>query len=125
MPRSWASFPPHALPVIALRVGDVIVRALVDTGASQSLVDPRLVKQIGLRESGKGSIVGVGSKPLQVPLVTIESAAIGRCALNSFKAGVLDLTNLRIGVQLILGINAFRGYRLQFDLAKGRLHLLS
>jgi predicted aspartyl protease len=125
VPRSWASFPPHSLPVIALRLGDVIVRALVDTGASQSLVDPLLVKQLGLRESGKGSIVGVGSKPLQVSFVTIESAAIGRCALNSFKAGVLDLTNLRIGVQLILGINAFHGYRLQFDLAKGRLRLLS
>ena len=125
MPRSWASFPPDSLPVIALRLGDVIVRALVDTGAAQSLVDPCLVKQIGLRESGRGSIVGVGSKPLQVPLVTIDSATIGHCALHSFKAGKLDLTNLRIGVQLILGINAFHGYRLQFDLANGRLHLLS
>ena len=125
MPRSWASFPPHSLPVIALRLGDVIVRALADTGAAQSLVDPCLVKQIGLRESGRGSIVGVGGKPFQVPLVVIDSAAIGRCALHSFKAGVLDLTNLRIGVQLILGINSFHGYRLQFDLAKGRLHLLS
>lgn len=83
------------------------------------------MKQLRLRESGRGSIVGVGSKPLQVPLVTIENAAIGRCALNSFKAGVLDLTNLRIGIQLILGIDAFHGYRLQFDLAKGMLHLLS
>ena len=107
MPRSWASFPPDSLPVIALRLGDVIVRALVDTGAAQSLIDPRLVKQVGLRESGRGSIVGVGSKPLQVPLVTIDSAGIGRCALDPFKAGILDLTNLRIGVQLILGINAF------------------
>lgn len=125
MPRSWASFPPHSLPVIALRLGDVIVRALVDTGASQSLVDPRLVKQIGLRESGKGSIVGVGTKALQVSLVSIDSAAIGRCALNSFRAGILDLSNLRIGVQLILGINSFHGYRLQFDFASGRLYLLS
>ncbi len=106
-------------------MGDVIVRALVDTGAVQSLVDPRLVKQMGLRESGKVSIVGIGSKALQVSLVSIESAAIGRCPLHSFKAGVLDLTNLRIGIQLILGIESFHGYRLQFDLAKGRLHLLS
>jgi hypothetical protein len=37
----------------------------------------------------------------------------------------VDLTNLRIGIQLVLGINAFRGYRLQFDLAEGRLYLLS
>jgi predicted aspartyl protease len=125
VPRSWASFPPHSLPVIALRLGDVIVRALVDTGASQSLIDPRLVRQIGLHENGKGSIVGVGTKSIEVALVSIDSAAIGRGALESFKAGVLDLTNLRIGVQLILGINAFHGYRLQFDFASGRLYLLS
>ena len=125
MPRSWASFPPHSLPVIALRLGDVIVRALVDTGASKSLIDPRLVRQIGLRESGKVSIVGVGTKSIEVALVSIDSAAIGRYPLESFKAGVLDLTNLRIGIQLILGINAFHGYRLQIDFARGRLYLLS
>jgi predicted aspartyl protease len=125
VPRSWASFPPHSLPVIALRLGDVIVRALVDTGDSQSLIDPRLVRQIGLRESGKGSIVGVGTKSIEVALVSIDSTAIGRCALESFKAGVLDLTNLRIGAQLILGINAFHGYGLQFDFSRGRLYLLS
>lgn len=125
MPRSWASFTPNSLPVIALRISDVIIRALVDTGASQSLIDPRLVKQLSLQEDGRGWIVGVGTKPLQVSLVSIEGAAIGRCILNSFRAGTLDLTNLRIGVQLILGINSFEGYRLQFDLAKGRLHLLS
>jgi hypothetical protein len=89
------------------------------------LIDSRLVKQLGLQEDGRGWIVGVGTKPLQVSLVSIEGAAIGRCILNSFGAGILDLTNLRIGVQLILGINAFEGYRLQFDLAKGRLYLLS
>ena len=125
MPRSWASFPAGSLPVIALRVGDVIVRALVDTGAAQSLVDPRLVKQPEFRESAKTSIVGIGGKTLHVPLVNIESAAVGRCPLQSFKAGVLDLSNLRIGIQLVLGIDAFHGYRLQFDLARGRLHLLS
>lgn len=125
MPRSWASFPAHSLPVIALRIGNTIVRALVDTGASQSLIDPRLVKQLDLQKDGSGWIVGVGTKPVEVSLVSIEAATIGRCNLNPFRAGILDLSNLRIGVQLILGIDAFHGYRLQFDLAKGKLYLLS
>lgn len=102
----------------------MIVRALVDTGASQSLIDPRLARQLNLQEDGSGWVVGVGTKPLQVSFVSIESAAIGRNGLKSFRAGIFDLTNLRIGVQLILGINAFHGYRLQFDFAKGRLYLL-
>ena len=82
MPRKWAFFPRFSLPVVAVRIGGTIVRALVDTGASQSLIDPRLAKQLGL-------------------------------------------TNLRIGAQLILGISAFSGYRLQFDFAEGKLYLFS
>ena len=125
MPRSRASFRPLSLPVIALRIGGTIVRALVDTGASQSLVDPRLVKQLGLREEEHSWIVGIGTEPRQVSSVLITGAAIGRCSLTRFSAGIMDLTNLRIGIHLILGINAFRGYRLQFDFKKGTLHLLS
>lgn len=125
VPRSWASFRPFSLPVIALRVGGTIVRALVDTGAAQSLIDSRLVEQLGLQLEGTVRIVGVGTKPRSVPLISLEDAAIGRCRLSSFKAGVMDLANLGIGIQLILGIDAFHGYRLQFDLAKGKLYLLS
>lgn len=124
MPRNWASFAPFSLPVIALRVGGTIVRALVDTGASQSLVDPRLARQLDLKEEGTVWIVGIATTPLRVPLVSIDGAAIGHCSLSPFKAGIIDLAHLRIGVQLVLGINAFRGYRLQFDLAEGRLYLL-
>jgi predicted aspartyl protease len=110
--------------VIACRVADTIVRALVDTGASQSLIDPRLVTQLGLTAAGTRSIIGLGTTPLQVALVTIESVVIGRCLLQPFTAGIIDLTHLRLGMQLLLGINAFRGYRLQFDLAGGRVYLL-
>ena len=124
MPRNWASFPPFTLPVIALRVEDTIVRALADTGASQSLIDPRLVSQLGLVATGTQQIIGLGTTPLQVPLVTLDSVVIGRCPLQPFTAGIIDLTHLRIGIQLLLGINAFRGYRLQFDLAAGRVYLL-
>ena len=46
---------------------------MVDTGASQSLIDPRLVRQIGLHENGKGSIVGVGTRSIEVALVSIDS----------------------------------------------------
>ena len=125
MPRSWASFAPFSLPVVAVRIGSTIVRALVDTGASQSLSDPRLVKQLGLAEEGSGWIIGIATSAIQVPLVSIAGLSIGRCSLKPFKAGVIDLTNLRIGAQLVFGINAFGGYRLQFDFAEGKLYLFS
>jgi predicted aspartyl protease len=111
--------------VIACRVADTIVRALVDTGASQSLIDPRLVTQLGLTAAGTRLGIGLGTLPLEVALVTLDSIVIGRCPLQPFTAGIIDLTHLRLGMQLLLGINAFRGYRLQFDLAGGRVYLLS
>jgi len=88
------------------------------------LIDPRLVSQLGLVATGTQQIIGLGTTPLQVPLVTLDSVVIGRCPLQPFTAGIIDLTHLRIGIQLLLGINAFRGYRLQFDLAAGRVYLL-
>ena len=57
--------------------------------------------------------------------MTLDSVVIGRCPLHPFTAGITDLTHLRLGIQLLLGINAFRGYRLQFDLAEGRVYLLA
>lgn len=125
MPRNWASFPPLTLPVITCRVADTLVRALVDIGASLSLIDPHLATQLGLTSVGTQAIIGLGTTALQVPRVTLESIVIGQCPLQAFWAGVTPLTQLRLGIQLVLGINAFRGYRLQFDLAAGRVYLLT
>ena len=66
MPRNWASFRPFTLPVIAVRVSDTTVRALADTGASQSLIDPGLVHQLGLAAVGMQQIVGLGTTPFPV-----------------------------------------------------------
>jgi predicted aspartyl protease len=124
VPRNWASFTPNALPIVAARIGGTIVRALVDTGASQSLIDPHLVKQLDLAQAGTGSIVGIAAAPVDLPLVFVPSLSIGQCSLRRFKAGVIDLGNLRIGAQLVLGINAFTSYRLQFDFTEGKRYLL-
>ena len=50
---------------------------------------------------------------------------IGTVDLPPFRAGVLDLNPLRLGIQAILGVNAFAGYRVQLDFAEGRVYLLS
>ncbi len=67
MPREWASFRPHALPVITVRRDAWALRALADTGAHTSLIHPRLVLQFSLPTIGNLSFVGVGSPVMQVP----------------------------------------------------------
>jgi len=78
VPRNWASFARFSLPIVAVRIEGTIVRALVDTGASKSLIDPRLVKQLALTEEGAASIIGIMSLPIQVPLVSLSLVCLWR-----------------------------------------------
>jgi len=124
MPREWASFRPRSLPIITVRRDSWAIRALADTGAQTSLVHPRLVLQLGLSTSGDLPLVGIGSPVMQVPRVRLTALHVARLPLREFDAGVTNLDNLRLGIDLILGINAFDGYRLQFDFTEGQLYLL-
>jgi hypothetical protein len=115
MPREWAAFRPHALPI----------SALADTGAQTSLIHPRLVLQFGLPTIGELPVVGVGSAVVRVPRVQLAELHVARWPLVTCEAGVVNLDNLRLGIDLILGISAFAGYRLQFEFREGRLYLFS
>ena len=110
MPREWASFRPRSLPAITVRRNAWALRALADTGAQTSLIHPRLVLQFGLPTIGTLSLVGVGSPVMQVPRVRLPGLYVARFPLKEFDAGIANFDNLRLGVDLILGINAFDGY---------------
>lgn len=62
---------------------------------------------------------------MQVLRVRLTGLYVARFPLKEFDAGITNFDHLRLGVDLILGINAFDGYRLQFDFAAGRLYLFS
>lgn len=125
MPRECAAFRPRALPIITVRRDPWAVRALLDTGAQISLIHPRLVLQLGFPTIGDVPLVGLGSAVLRVPRVRLEGFHIARLSLQACEAGVFNMDPLRVGIDLILGINAFEGYRLQFDFAAGRFFLLT
>jgi hypothetical protein len=57
-------------------------------------------------------------------LVEVIGVGVGQMELPLFQAGILDLGPLRLGIQAILGGNAFAGRRLQIDFPEGRLYLL-
>jgi len=59
-----------------------------------------------------------------VQLVELIGVGIGTTDLPPFRAGVLALNHLRLGIQAVLGVNAFVGRRLQIDFNEGRLYLL-
>jgi predicted aspartyl protease len=125
MPRNWGVFAPNGLPVITARLGNRRLPVLVDTGAARSLLVPAVASVLGLRIIGTDRIVGVTGSVASVQLVEVVGVGIGTIDLPPFRAGVLELSHLRLGIQAVLGVNAFAGRRLQIDFSEGRLYLLS
>jgi predicted aspartyl protease len=125
MPRNWVTFAPNSLPVIMARLGNHRFPVLVDTGAARSLIVPAVASGLGLHIVGAERIVGVTGAVASVQLVQVAGVGIGTIDLPSFYAGVLDLGHLRLGIQALLGVNAFAGRRLHLDFTEGRLYLLS
>jgi len=125
MPRNWVAFAPDGLPVIMTRLGNRRLPVLVDTGAARSLIVPAVASGLGLRIIGTDRIVGVTGSVASVQVVEVTGVGIANIDLPPFRAGVLELGHLRLGIQAVLGVNAFAGRRLQLDFSEGRLYLLS
>jgi hypothetical protein len=98
---------------------------LVDTGAVRSLIVPTVATDFGFRFMGTDRIIGVTGSATAVSLVEVVGVGIGSIELLPFRAGVLELGHLRLGIQAVLGVNAFTGRRLQIDFREGRIYLLS
>ncbi len=124
MPRTWVAFSPNTLPVVWARLAQQRFRVLIDTGAARSLIAPAVASSLALRIVGTDSIIGVTGTVASVPLVEVIGVGIGPIELPLFRAGVLELGPLRLGIQAILGVNAFAGRRLQIDFLEGRVYLL-
>ena len=124
MPRQWTAFPPNSLPIVWVHLAQRRFRVLVDTGAARSLITPAVASSLGLRIVGTERIIGVTGAVVSVPLVEVSGVGVGQIDLSPFQAGVLELAPLRLGIQAILGVNAFAGHRLQVDFPAGRLYLL-
>jgi predicted aspartyl protease len=125
MSRNWIAFAPNRLPVVAARIGPHRVIALIDTGASRSLLSPTIAGRFGLQIIGSDRIVGVTGIATTVQVVEVAEVGLGNVDLPPFRAGVLELSRLRLGIQVVLGVNAFAGRRLQIDFGEGRLYLLA
>jgi hypothetical protein len=124
MPRNWVAFSSNNLPVVWARVEQYRFRVLIDTGAARSLVTPAVASSFGLRIIGTERIVGITGAIASVQLVEVVGVGLGQFELPPLQAGVLELGPLRLGIQAVLGVNAFAGRRLQIDFPAGRLYLL-
>lgn len=124
MSRRWLKFPKGQVPVVDVRIGNRRYRALVDTGAAYSLVMPDVALKLGLPRSGTKTIVGLHGQYETLVAVSLPAIGFGNTELSPHEAGVRNLKPLGLGIELLLGVEAFRKLRLQIDFKDGHIYLL-
>jgi predicted aspartyl protease len=125
MPRNWLSFTRNSIPIVSVRIAGRRYEAMIDTGASLSMISPELSIRLGLPRRGLQPIISIHGEIRHGTLVTLPSVGVADLELASCKAAVCNLTPLRLGLDLLLGVNAFKNRRLHIDFKEGRIYIFS
>ena len=124
MPRRWLQFTKGSVPVVDIRLGNRRYRALVDTGSAYTLIMPDLALKLGLPRVGTKIIVALNGQYETLITVDLPPIGFGNSELMAHKAAVRNLRPLGLGIELLLGVEAFQKLRLQIDFRDNRIYLL-
>jgi len=124
MSRNWLQFNAKRSPVVSVRLGNAVFRALVDTGAEVSLIAPHTALRLGLKRISERDIIVLSGARLSLRVVELAPIGFGNDELPPCHACVLEVAKLGLPIELVLGINAFVNCRLQIDFRDGRVYLL-
>lgn len=125
MPRTWLSFTPNSIPIVSVHVTGRHYRAMVDSGATFSLITPELSLRLGLPGKGWQPIVSIHGDIENKSVVELPALGVAEHEFASCKATVSNLCVLRLGIDLVLGVNAFKNRRLHIDFKEGRIYVFS
>ncbi|MEK7831064.1 MAG: retropepsin-like aspartic protease [Acidobacteriota bacterium] len=123
MPRTWLSFTPNSIPVVSVHIAGCTYKAMVDSGASFSQISPDLTLLLGLPRKGRQPIISVHGDIQNKSVVYLPVIGLAEHELPPCKATVTNLSALRLGIDLILGVNAFKNRRLHIDFKEGRVYV--
>lgn len=112
--------PGGAALVVPVRInGGEPIDLILDTGATTTCLDAKLVDSLGLPEQRAviGAMVGIGGSG-RVRIHRVDSIQVGTAVARGLSICSMDLAALRmIGpqVQGLLGLNVLRNYRITLD----------
>lgn len=122
-----ASFPLQgAHPTIELRIDDGGPYSfIVDTGATQSVVDSTFAATLALEVTGTREIASPLGEPVLRPTVRLANAVAGAITLPDIEATSFDLRQVlgSDGPVGVLSVAAFDGYLVTFDYARQRIEI--
>ncbi|MBM3242723.1 hypothetical protein FJZ31_41210 [Candidatus Poribacteria bacterium] len=142
MARIWLNFKPNDLPIVTVRIGKDYFKKInslvflliklfflkekfgVDTGAKYSIITPLIAARYELTISGHGRLAGIVQQTIIAPTATISNVSLASVHFEPFTAFIADIEHLRLGIQMIIGVNALRNRRIQIDFSAGKLYIL-
>lgn len=99
---------------------------LIDTGATQSILDSEVAKSLGIRDSGDFNIT-TGSGAMKMQFMTLDSVRLGDLTVNNISVAVAPLknfaANLRIKPSGLIGANLLKRFQLTIDYPERKLVL--
>jgi len=135
--KSHHHFPQTCVPLRLARpdhpiiLVDVLINAMetyqfmLDTGASQTIVSPRLAQRMGMPDAQADSLIGVGGVT-QSSVGTLRSLSVGEASLKNSKVIVADIFS-QLGQALgdamdgILGFNFLSRFKVVIDYPNQKL----
>jgi len=123
MARVLLHFRPNRPPVIGAYLGSDYVRALVDTGAHMSVLNPTLASLHQFPVIGDQWVYGISPMPVHARIIEVPSVRLRGLRLGPFRAFIIPLVQLGRRIEMILGIHAFKDLRLEIDLKGGQLYI--
>jgi len=124
MSRNWLQFNTKRSPVVSVRLGNGVFRALVDTGAEGSLIAPNTALRLGLKKIDDRDILVLSGARSSLRVVELPPIGFGNVELPPCHACVLEVAKLGRPIEVVLGISAFVNRRLRIDFRAGRIYLL-
>lgn len=96
---------------------------MLDSGASHSVIDPRLARETGLRVVGAGTTTGTGAGGVAIQHAAAATLTIGAFILDVPEPWLIDLSGVPIDARVrgLIGAELFKRYAVRLDPAGRRI----
>ncbi len=93
-----------------------MIRLIIDTGASMTILTPDVLEQydISYQDTGRTRVFNTANGPVRTPVYILDSLTVGSWEVNKLEVGVLDLSD-GPGINGLLGMNFLRHFQFFID----------
>ena len=123
MPRNWLSCPPNSLIFVSVRIDSERYLALIDPGSVFNMISPKLSLALGLPQQGYQRVLSVHGDTRLRPVVMLPPIGVAEIELPPDKAVINEMNRIQHGLDLLLGVSAFKNGRLHIDFKEGRVYV--